>query len=200
MIKIGLTGGIGSGKTTVSKVWQKCGAFVINADDLAKQVMVKNSVVRQKLMEAFGKGAYQSDGSLNREYLAEQAFAKGRVNELNEIVHPHIPEEVESVMQTAESQGYPMLVYEAILLLKGLENYQLDFIVIVLAHREKRLQWVQQRDGKSSKSIINRMAKQPDFASLTDLADFVVRNDGSFSDLEQKASNLYYKILNSSEE
>jgi dephospho-CoA kinase len=200
MIKIGLTGGIGSGKTTVCKIWQKCGAYVINADDLAKQVMASNSVVKQKLVETFGEGAYHSDGSLNREHLAEQAFEKGRVDELNEIVHPHIPREVEMVMQEAEAQGYPMLIYEAILLLKGLENYQLDFIVMVLADRQKRLRWVQQRDGRPAESIINRMNIQPDFASLTGSADFIIHNDGSFSDLEQNASNLYYKILNSNEE
>jgi dephospho-CoA kinase len=195
MIKIGLTGGIGSGKTTVCKIWQECGAYVINADDLAKQVMVNNSVVKQELIEIFGKGAYQSDGNLNRKFLAAQAFEKGRANELNEIVHPRIPPKVESIMEKAEEKGYPMLVYEAILLLNGLENYQLDFIVIVLADEEKRLRWTQKRDEASGKTIANRMKNQPDFRTLTGMADFVIQNDGSLDDLEQKAKSLYYSLI-----
>jgi dephospho-CoA kinase len=194
MIKIGLTGGIGSGKTSVCTVWQKCGAYIINADDLAKEIMVSDSVVKQQLINTFGKKTYQPDGSLNREYLAKQAFEKGRVNELNGIVHPRIPQKMESIVEKAEEKGYPALVYEAILLLNGLKNYQLDFVVIVLADREKRLRWTQKRDGVSEKTIASRMKKQPDFRKLTFMADFVIQNDGSLDELEQRAKSLYYSL------
>jgi dephospho-CoA kinase len=79
MKKVGITGGIGSGKSTVCQVWQNEGAYVINADDLAKELIVNNKIIKQELIKAFGQQTYHPDGSLNRTYLAEQAFGKGRV-------------------------------------------------------------------------------------------------------------------------
>lgn len=195
MLKIGITGGIGSGKTTVCGTWQALGAYIIDADDLAKNIMVNDTGVKRKLKQVFGKKTYNPDGSLNRSFLAEQAFEKNRVQQLNAIIHPKIPAAVDAIIQKIEKQKYPMVVYEAALLLENLNSYRLDYIVLVLADKLKRMQRVGRRDKTSQEKITGRMNKQDDFELVTEKADFIIRNDGSLSDLELKAERLYRKIL-----
>ena len=143
MVTVGITGGIGSGKSTVCEVWSEMGGFVLNADKLAKELMAADEQLKAELTETFGDGAYNADGSLNRDYLAEEAFRKGRVAELNAIVHPRLPPVVRRKMDEASREGYKVGVYEAALLLE-LEEERLDFfdyLVLVLADEEQRLQW-----------------------------------------------------------
>ena len=195
MVTVGVTGGIGSGKTTVCRIWQSLGAFTLNADDLAKRIMVENADVKREIQETFGEESYRPDGSLNRGYLAEKAFGEGRVEELNAIVHPRIPGRTREIMERARSEGYPVFVYEAALLLENLQPGQLDYVVLVLANRNKRLERVVQRDDANREAILERMEKQQEFEELTHLADFTIRNDGSRAELEEKAKALYQTFL-----
>jgi dephospho-CoA kinase len=88
MIKVGLTGGIGSGKSAVAKIWEDLGAFPLYADDLAKKIMTEDPDVKSEIKKIFGDESYNKDGALNRPYLAKEAFEKGRVEDLNAVVHP----------------------------------------------------------------------------------------------------------------
>lgn len=196
MITVGITGGIGSGKSTVSKVWQSFGAHVINADDLAKNLMVNIEQIRQEIIQTFGENSYHSDGSLNRAYLAGQAFDKGRVEELNAIVHPHIPKEVELLMENAKIKGIDMVVYEAALLLQNLRPENLDHVVLILADEARRIKRVQERDNVKREPVMDRIKKQQNFNELTHLADVVIKNNGTLDELKQKAETIYYKFLN----
>ncbi len=195
MIRVGVTGGIGSGKTTLCKVFQNHGAYLLNADNLAKKLMRENPEIREKLIGTFGKESYKEDGSLNREYLAEQAFGNDRVEELNAIVHPAIPKAAEAIMEKAAAEGYEMFVYEAALLLQNLRPDELDYIIIVLADETTRVDRVQKRDKVERELVLDRMEKQQDFESLTHLADRVVYNNGTLEEFKQKADELYYEIL-----
>lgn len=195
MIKIGVTGGIGSGKTTLCQVFQNHGAYLLNADDLAKKLMREDPGIRKKLMDTFGMESYKVDGSLNREYLAEQAFGNDRVEELNAIVHPAIPKAAEATMEEAAAEGYEMFVYEAALLLQNLRPDELDYIILVLADETARVDRVQKRDKVERELVLDRMEKQQDFESLTHLADRVVYNNGTLEEFKQKADELYYEIL-----
>lgn len=194
MITIGITGGIGSGKTTVCKVWEELGAYVLNADDLAKNIMIRNSEVRAQIQEQFGEESYREDGSLNRAYLAEEAFGKNRVEELNAIVHPRIPAEFRTVMDRERNNGCEVFVYEAALLLHDHRPGVLDYIVLVLADREKRVERVTARDDSQDIQVKERMAKQQDFNKLVHLADFIIYNNGSLSELRIKAVQVYREI------
>ncbi|MDZ7693457.1 MAG: dephospho-CoA kinase [Balneolaceae bacterium] len=137
MVSVGITGGIGSGKTTVCNIWESLGAFVLNADDLAKKIMTEDDEVIAEIKDVFGEASYQADGSLNRNHLSYQAFQKGRVDELNAIVHPRIPEKSEQIKETARKKGRKLFVYEAALLLENIRSGFLDYIVIVLAEPGK---------------------------------------------------------------
>lgn len=195
MVTVGITGGIGSGKSTVAKIWQSLGAYYLNADDLAKNIMVNNTAIRQNIIDTFGEESYREDGTLNREWLSREAFGKNRAEELNRIVHPHIPEETRKVINEAEQQGYSVFVYEAALLMENLQPGVLDYIVLVLAEREKRIHRVIERDKVEEQAVIDRMNTQKDFNRYRDRADIVIENNGSMESLEQRAGEIYRLFL-----
>lgn len=195
MVKVGVTGGIGSGKTAFCKTLEELGAYILNADDLAKKIMTDDPGVKKELVDTFGPDSYQQDGSLNREYLAKQAFQKDRVDELNSIVHPRIPGKTKEIMEEAERNGFEVFVYEAALLLQKLRPDHLDYIILLIADEEKRIDRVRQRDRVSKELVIDRMEYQQDFQKLKHLADIVIENNGSLQELEDKARRIYYDIL-----
>lgn len=195
MISVGITGGIGSGKTTVCNIWEKLGAFVLNADHLAKKVMVEDKEVVSQIKDTFGNESYLPGGQLNREYLATEAFQKGRVKELNAIVHPKIPDKSREMKESARQDGYKLFVYEAALLFENFRPDFLDFIVLVLADQQNRINRVQKRDETSKQDVLDRMEKQQDFEKYVNLADFVIYNNDSLEALERRAKGLYQKLL-----
>lgn len=200
MVKVGITGGIGSGKSTVCNVWERLGAYVINADSVAKKIMTTDELVKKEIINVFGPESYYPDGRLNRKFLAEEAFEKDRVDELNAIVHPRVPPKVASLMENAADQGYDVVVYEAALLLQNLRLDHLDHIVLVLAPEEKRTEWVKKRDEVPKEHVLERIEKQQNFDELTHLADTVIHNNGSLEELKQKAEALYRKFVNANTE
>jgi len=195
MVRVGITGGIGSGKSTICKVWEREGAFVIYADELAKSIMTDDQTVIGSIKQAFGEKAYFSDGSLNRPWLAKLAFSENRVGELNAIVHPVVYRESDRLMKKAESEGYPMAVREAAILLQNGRPNDLDKVVLVLARDKDRLFRVSGRDGSSTEQVASRMNAQPDYESYLPLADVVIRNDGSIAELEDAALALFRQLV-----
>ncbi|HBX67537.1 MAG TPA: dephospho-CoA kinase, partial [Balneolaceae bacterium] len=140
MIKVGITGGIGSGKTTFCKEWEKLGAYVLYADDFAKQLMQEDPKLQQKITKVFGDESYDSEGNLNRPYLAKEAFEKGRVEELNELVHPVLWERAEELANKKEQEGVEVFAKEAAILLQNGRPKDLDFVIIVMADQEQRIE------------------------------------------------------------
>jgi dephospho-CoA kinase len=195
MVRVGITGGIGSGKSTICNVWEREGAFVIYADELAKNIMTDDPAVVDAIMQAFGEEAYLVDGSLNRPWLAKQAFTENRVGELNAIVHPAVYRESDRLMKKAESEGYPMAVREAAILLQNGRPNDLDKVVLVLADDKDRLFRVTSRDGSSTEQVSSRMSAQPDYESYLPMADVVIRNNGSIADLEDAALTLFRQLV-----
>lgn len=194
MIKVGITGGIGSGKTTFCREWEKMGAFVLYADDFAKKLMQEDEELRKKITQVFGDDAYDANGNLNRKYLAREAFEKDRVEELNELVHPVLWKRAAELAEEKEKAGVEIFAKEAAILLKNGRPKELDYVIIVTADEDKRIERTSERDQASEKEIQDRMTKQPDFDSLTHLADFVVLNNDTLNGLRDKAKEIYKKI------
>jgi dephospho-CoA kinase len=194
MIKVGITGGIGSGKTTFCKEWEKLGAYVVYADDLAKQLMQKDTELINKIKHVFGKQAYDEMGTLNRPYLAEEAFQKGRVEELNNLVHPVLWERVAELAAEKEQEGVEVFAKEAAILLNNGRPVHLDYVILILADQKERIERSAQRDQVSNKNVEERIAKQPEFESLIHFADFIVDNNGSLTELKMKAKQIYDKV------
>ncbi len=194
MIRVGVTGGIGSGKTTLCKELERLGAFVVYADDLAKKLMVEDEELVKNIKSVFGDEAYHSDEALNREYLAQEAFEKGRVTELNRLVHPVLWKKVEEISAQKEREGVDVFVKEAAILLQNGRPEDLDYVVLVEADEQQRTERVVERDNSDRKKVEGRISAQQDFSTLRDLADFVVTNDEGVTELKEKAGSLLKEI------
>jgi dephospho-CoA kinase len=191
MLKIGLTGGIGSGKTTVAQIFEVLGIPVYYADQAAKDLMNQDPVLKEKIKSSFGKEVYKN-GELDRPYLSGLVFGDAeKLALLNSIVHPATLLDAEQWMKnqkTAYAIKEAALIFEA-----GLETY-FDYIIGVTAPQSLRLERVRVRDNTSSESILQRMKQQLDEKDKISRCDFVIVNDGIQPLLPQVLS-IHEKLL-----
>ncbi|MFP8488395.1 dephospho-CoA kinase [Gracilimonas sp. Q87] len=194
MIKVGITGGIGSGKTTFCREWEKLGAYILYADDFAKELMLKNETLKKEIKQKFGDKAYLENGELNRAFLAQEAFEKGRVSELNNLVHPVLWEETDKLAARKEKEGFDIFAKEAAILLNNGRPKGLDYVILILADESVRVDRTSKRDDTAQKAVTDRISKQPDYENLTHLADFIVYNDGPLEELKLKAQTIFKEL------
>ena len=173
-LRIGLTGGIGSGKSTVAKVFEVLGVPVFYADIVAKEMMNTNAALRNKLIEAFGEEVY-ANNVINRSYLSSIVFKdETQLERLNAIVHPVA---IAEAGQWFAQQTTPYTIKEAALLFEAGTAKELDYIIGVSAPQEVRIQRVMKRDGIGEEQVLQRINKQMDEAEKMSLCDFVLIND-----------------------
>jgi len=194
MITVGLTGGIGSGKSTVGSMFEKLGATVIRADDLAKELMIKDASIIQQIKKTFGEESYFSDGSLNKAHLSEQAFQKNRVSELNSIVHIAVYAWFRKQKEEELQKGTKVLIREAALLLDKGRPEDFDKIIVVTASKSNRIYRVMQRDHVSEELVLSRMNKQLDQEKMQEFADFVIQNDESEMELKNQVQQIWKEL------
>jgi dephospho-CoA kinase len=179
MIKVGITGGIGSGKTTVCRIFETLGVPVYYADDRAKWLMENRLEVKEALCATFGNWIYDREGKLNRPGLAKTVFSNpDKLAQLNAIVHPAVFEDgFRWEMEQAE-RGVPYCLKEAALLVESGSYRFLDKLIVVTAPEALRLSRVIQRDDTTEEAVRQRMDRQLPEAEKVALADFVIQNDG----------------------
>ncbi|WP_103020798.1 dephospho-CoA kinase [Salinibacter altiplanensis] len=196
MITLGVTGGIGSGKTTVCGFLEEKGARVFYADIEAKRLMQEAPAVRAAIVDEFGPEAYHEDDTLHREYLAERVFGDAeRVKRLNAIVHPHVFEAFEEAKERAVDEEVSLLVHEAALLFEAGGDAHVDVTAATVAPETDRVAWVTARDDASPEQVRARMQHQLSQSELRRRADHVIENDGSLDDLRQKSAKLYWAVV-----
>lgn len=190
MYKVGLTGGIGSGKSTVAELLHIRGVAIYDSDSRAKELMNGNEVLREALIAAFGAECY-TDAGLNRAWLAERVFGnKAELERLNAIVHPAV---MRDFAAWAEAQEGDYVVLEsAILLEAGLEEH-VDVVVAVMAPKDIRLERAMQRDGASREQIEERMRNQMSDDERTDRAKYAVVNI-DIEELEEDVEQLHRRL------
>ena len=175
MKKIGLTGNIGSGKTTVSNVFRTLGVPVFYADDEAKRLMLEDESLKSKLVYAFGEDTYL-DNQLNKKYLSELAFKhKSILMKLNALVHPVV---LNYFDDWCAQQSSEYVIKEAAILFESGTDKGLDAIICVKCPKEKRLERLTNRDSVSVEHIELRMSKQWEEDKKDSLSDFIIDNDG----------------------
>ena len=174
MLKIGLTGGIGSGKTTVAKVFELLGIPVYYADDAAKRLMNEDEVLQQKIISAFGEAAY-ADGKLNRQHISSLVFNnKEKLELLNCLVHPAT---IADAAVWFSKQKSPYVIKEAALLFESGTAAGLDFVIGVSASETIRMKRVMDRDGVTAAEVKKRMQNQMEESIKMRLCDFVIHNN-----------------------
>lgn len=174
MLHIGLTGGIGSGKSTVAKVFQTLGVPVYDADAAAKKLMNESPILHQQLKEAFGEETYINN-VLNKAYLSSKVFGNEiELKKLNSIVHPVVIKAGEDWMN---AQTAPYTIKEAAIFFESGSAGGLDYIIGVYTPKALRIQRSMQRDGSNRAQVLARMEQQLDEEIKMKLCDFVISND-----------------------
>ena len=173
---IGITGGIGSGKTTVSRVFKTLGVPVYYADDHAKRLMVQNQTLTGDIKALFGEESYDSEGRLNRAYLTQRVFSDAReLEKLNALVHPAVGRDFANWV--ANHDDHPYLLKEAALIFETGSNKLLDKVVVVTAPVEERVKRVLLRDIHRSREQVLAIMEQQ-LSERKSKADFIIDNSG----------------------
>jgi dephospho-CoA kinase len=195
MLRVGITGGIGSGKTTACKLFEKLGVPVYYADVRAKQLMEDDKKLRLSIIEHFGNDAYLSDGSLNRVYLASIVFQnEQKLQLLNSLVHPVVAADSESWNSVLAQKGFAYSLREAALLIETGTYRFLDKLILVTAPEEERIKRVMMRDHVTKEQVQARINAQIPESEKLSLADFVIQNTDLIS-LAQQVKNIHEQLL-----
>ncbi|MBL7977210.1 MAG: dephospho-CoA kinase [Bacteroidetes Order II. Incertae sedis bacterium] len=196
MKTLGITGGIGSGKTTVCKILEKRGALVFYADIEAKRIQVEDPEARAEIEQVFGTASYLPDGSLNRAFLAQQVFSDAsKMRLLNGIVHPRVRKALLDKKKCAKNAGYPLLVYEAALIFETGGEDVVDAVLVVDAPTLDRIQRVQTRDGSTVEQVEVRIKNQLSSDEMRRRADFVIENKGNLIELEEQVIRFWKQFV-----
>lgn len=193
MLKVGVTGGIGSGKSTVCAIFRTLGIPVYDADLETKQLYLNNTELKNQLIAAFGADVYLPDGSLNREKLRTIVFSQpesGRL--LNSIVHPFVFAHFDQ--WCTRQTDVPYVIKEAAIMFESGGYRQMDLIIGVTAPDEVRIQRVMQRDHISREEVIQRINRQMPAEELRKRCDFIIRNSGEDSLINQ-VMEIHRKLL-----
>jgi dephospho-CoA kinase len=192
MFKLGVTGGIGSGKTLVCKTFEKLGVAVYDADSAARALMNNHEELKEGIVRIFGEETYGEDG-LNRAYLAGIVFGdREKLNALNQLVHPVVRQDF--LQWTGLQENCPYVVEEAAILFESGAFKAMDQSVLVYAPEELRIKRVMKRDGIARDQVLRRMEHQMDEEEKLKMADHVLMNDGTRMLLPQ-VIELHNRIL-----
>ena len=194
---IGVTGGMGSGQSTVCSFFEERGAKVINADIEAKNVIKRNKALQSDLKKVFGADIFDRNRRLNTKRLAELAFKDElSTRKLNLLVHPRMVEILVEKMEKARFSGkYPIIVIDAALIFEISIERNFDYIVVVNAPARQRQQRVFQRDKISRKDFNDRVDKQIALEDKVEWGDFVIDNNSTIDALKAASQEVYNKLL-----
>jgi len=192
---LGLTGGIASGKSSVADILVKCGAILVSADLLAREVVNPGSPTLEKLVAVFGEDILTPAGDLNRAVMAERGFAEPAARRRLELItHPAIAHLAECRLATLKAAPHDLIVYEAPLLLEAGAETRVDQILVVVVDPAIQLSRLKQRDQLSDTEARQRIASQWTQADKVQKADYVIDNSGSLQQTHAAVAALYHYL------
>jgi len=195
---LGVTGGIASGKSTVTKIFRSLGAAVVSADELAREAVRPGGETLRRLVERFGPRILLPDGSLDRKALAATIFADPRQREeLNRITHPAVAALSVERLSELVARGERLVVYEAPLLFEAGAERRVDAVLVVRIDPLLQLQRLKDREGFSQKEARARIDSQMPQEEKIARADYVIDNSGSPEETEAQVKNLFRRLTHS---
>lgn len=196
IIRVGVTGGIGSGKSLVCEVFAEAGIPILSADEIAKNLSTEHPSLRQRIRALLGEQAYKSDGTLDRSFVASRIFSNKKLQlKLNAIVHPAVEKEIDRRVASLEREGRRLVVVEAALIYEAGLDKKLDAVIVVDAAETERIRRVMRRDAVPEVEVRGRIEAQWPIEKKARKADFVLVNNGSVEGLRERAMFLCSLIM-----
>ena len=193
MIVVGLTGGVATGKTTVAKMFKQCGAAVIDADQLAHDVVMPGKPSWRQVVKAFGKAVLNPDRTLNRRELGALVFGnRAKLRRLERIIHPRVAREQQRlVRRIAKGKPHSVIIYEVPLLFEAGVDKRVDTTIVVTANRETQITRLKKRNGLTRAEAIRRIRSQMPLAKKIQRADHVLNGAFPRSSLRKQVGQLF---------
>ena len=196
MLIVGLTGGVASGKTAVSQVLREEGAYIIDADQIARELVQPHKPAWNEIIRAFGKEILQEDRSVDRKELADKIFADPEQRKvLNQILHPRIKEEIaRRAREIGQKNPEAIVVIDAPLLVELGMHHNVDRLIVVTSTQTQQMERLKKRDGRSPEEALRLLSSQMPVEEKEKLADFVVRNEGSLEEMKKRAKKVFKEL------
>jgi dephospho-CoA kinase len=194
---VGLTGGIATGKSTVSTMFAHLGAKVVDADLLAREVVMPGQPAHEEIVSEFGPDVLAEDGSLDRKRLGAIVFADaGKRRRLEEITHPAIYRRQQRILSVYEEEAFEgIVIWDAALLIESGSARAMDRVVVVTADPATELERLMARDGFSEEEARRRIASQMPVSEKAKAADYVIDNSGGRAETERRVREVYRALL-----
>ena len=197
MLKVGLTGGLGSGKSTASKFFESMGAYILDADEAAKNLIDNSKKVQSELIKEFGTDIIDISGKIDKKKLARIAFQdEDHQQRLNYVVHPHIHQEIDKYFQKILGAGkHELFIVDAALIYESGYDAHLDYVIVISAQLKHRMERALDRKTLSRDEILKRIEFQWPEEDKTNIADYVIHNDGTELELKNQIDELYNSLV-----
>jgi dephospho-CoA kinase len=196
MLAVGLTGGVASGKTTVAQILKEEGAVLLDADQIARELVEPRTPTWAEVVKAFGTDILDEDGSIRRKKLADLAFSDPqRRKRLNGIIHPAIRKEItRRLKEIGRSNPDAIVIVDAALLVETGDYREMDRLIVVTSTEAQQLERLQQRDGTGREQALAIFSSQMGTEEKVKVADFVIRNEGSLEETKKRTGEVFREL------
>ena len=196
MLIVGLTGGVASGKSVVSRILKEEGAYLIDADQIARELVQPRTSTWEELVKVFGKEILQKNGSIHRKKLAAKVFSDPKQRDLlNRTLHPRIKEEMGRRLKAiGQKDPEAIVVIDAPLLVETGNHREMDKVIVVISTEAQQIARLREREGMDQEEARRIMASQMATEEKVKVADFVIRNEGSLEETERRAREVFQEL------
>ena len=196
MILVGLTGGVACGKSSVARLFQDCGAILIDADVLARTVVERGKPALKDIARVFGKKALQADGTLNRPALGKIVFASpAKLKKLNAIVHPRVArEQAKMTREIASQEPHAIVIYDAPVLIEAGAQKRMDKIIVVSAAEKTQMKSLPNPNHLSKTEALRRIKIQLPLSKKVTLADYVIDGTLSYEQTKHEVERIFAEL------
>ena len=197
MLRVALTGGIGTGKGTASKILNELGSFIFDADKEAKNILKNNETIQSELIAEFGTDIMSGDEKIDNNKLARIAFQdQDHQLRLNSIIHPYVFQEIDKNFDDVlEKSAYDFFVVDAALIYESGADTHMDYVIVITALLKVRMERALQREILTRDEILKRIDLQWPEEEKIALADFVIHNDGTEEELRGSITDIYNQLV-----